>query len=373
MQWWLVTRHADVMAVLGDHRFSAARIGTDLSWLPDDALATAGPVYRALARQILFLDPPDHTRIRALVNKAFTPRRVEIMRAHIQDLVNGLLDEAVARGSLDVIADLAYPLPTIVIADMLGVPRENREQFKRASDDLAAFLGNVVSADQIGRLLRSVAELLQYFQHLVAERRAQPRDDLMNALIAAEEQGDVLSEDELFANCLLLLAAGHETTTNLIGNGTLALLRKPAARQQLAEQLAIGSGLTTAGVNELLRYDSPVQYTGRVPTEDVVLAGTPIAKGQHVTILLGAANRDPAQFPDPDRLDLRRGENRHLAFGYGIHFCVGAPLARLEGQIAISTLFRRFPELQLATESVEWHANMSFHGVKALPVQFSLD
>jgi cytochrome P450 len=364
---WVVTRHADVVTALGDARLSAERINLSTDWLPTGLRETLGPVFRALSRQMLFLDPPDHTRLRGLVNKAITPRVVEGMRPHIQEIVDDLLDAVQEAGRMDVIKDFAYPLPAIVIAEMLGVPPEDREQFRIWSDDFGALIhGSGLTLEDATRALSGVAAFMDYFRGIVARHRASPRDDLMQALLAAEDRGDALTEDELLANCVLLLAAGHGTTTHLIGNGLLALLRNPEQLMRLRD----APSLLTGAVTELLRYDSPVQLTGRVAAEELQIGDKRVGVGEGVILCLGAANRDPEQFADPDRLDLGRRENRPVAFGHGIHFCLGAPLARVEGQIAFATLLRRLPDLRLQTDALEWEPSLSFRGLTRLPVAF---
>jgi len=268
---------------------------------------------------------------------------------------------------MDVIADLAYPLPVTVICEMLGVPAGDRDTFRQWSLDIARSLDAILLPTDPEVVTRGNAArraLENYFRGLIAERRTRPQADLLTALIAAEEQGDTLSEGELLATCVLLLIAGHETTVNLIGNGLLALLRHPDQLRRLRDDPA----LIQTAVEELLRYDSPVQRSGRIPNTDVEIGGKTIPKGSLVSALIGAANRDPAQFPDPDRLDVGRSDNRHIAFGWGIHFCLGAPLARVEGQIAINTLLRRKSALALATESPQWRESSALRGLKALPV-----
>jgi cytochrome P450 len=325
--------------------------------------AQAGPLLQA--QTMLTSDPPQHTRLRGLVNKAFTARRLESLRPHIQEIVDELLDAMKGKRELDVIWDLGYPLPVIVIAELLGVPPDHREQFKHWSDGIVGSLGSAFAAPDVQqRAMDSATALVGYFQGVIAERRRAPKDDLISALIAAEEQGQVLSEEELLATLVLLLVAGNETTTNLIGNGTLALLRHP---DQLA-RLRSDPSIAETAVEELLRYDSPVQATGRVATEDIEVGGTVVKEGQVAFLLLGAANRDPAVFPEPDRLDLTRQDNRHVAFGYGIHFCLGAPLARIEAQVALPSLLARFPGLRLATGELEWGGNLILRGLKRLPV-----
>jgi len=314
-------------------------------------------------------DPPDHTRLRGLVSKAFTPKALESLRPRIQQIVDGLLDQIERRGEMDLIEEFAYPLPVIVICEMLGVPVKDHERFKHWGLDIARGLDAIMLPpdSEVGK--RSVSgrrALAEYFRALIAERRAAPRDDMLSALIAAEEAGDKLSEEELLASCILLLVAGHETTVNLIGNGTLALLKHPEQLRRLREN----PGLIGSAVEELLRYDGPVQRTARIPSEDLVIGGKTIPKGEMVMPFLGAANRDPAQFPDPDRLDITRTDNRHIAFGMGIHFCLGAPLARMEGQIAISTLLRRLPKLALASQLPEHRQSLTLRGLVSLPVGF---
>lgn len=362
--FWVLTRYPDVMAMLRDPRlikepiaaFVAARFG----------MAVPPP---GLGLSMLDRDPPDHTRLRGLVSKAFTPRALERLRPEIQHIVDGLLDEAEARGSMDLIEEFAYPLPVRVICEMLGVPVKDHERFKAWGLDIARGLDAIMLPpdSEVGQ--RSVSgrrALAGYFRELIAARRAAPRDDMLSALIAAEEAGDKLNEEELLATCILLLVAGHETTVNLIGNGTLALLRHPDQLRKLRES----PGLIVTAVEELLRFDGPVQRTARIPSEDITIGGQTIGKGEMVMPFLGAADRDPTQFPDPDRLDITRADNRHIAFGMGIHFCLGAPLARMEGQIAINALLARLPKLALATDRPQFRQSLTLRGLQTLPVSF---
>ena len=360
--FWVLTRYDDVVTALRDPRLAKEAIASFVA-------ARFGAPVPATGLSMLDRDPPDHTRLRGLVSKAFTPRVVEGLRPRIQQIVDALLDGAAARGSMDLIEEFAYPIPVIVICEMLGVPVEDHEHFKGWSLDIARGLDLIwLGPDsEVGR--RSIAArqaLADYFRGLIAQRRAAPRTDLLSGLIAAEEAGDKLNEVELLATCILLLIAGHETTVNLIGNGTLALLRH---RDQL-ERLQREPGLIGSAIEELLRFDGPVQRTARIPSEDVTIGRHTIAKGEMVMPFIGAADRDPAQFPEPDRLDLSRSDNRHIAFGWGIHFCLGAPLARLEGQIAINTLVRRLPKISLATDVPEYRQSLTLRGLKALPVSF---
>jgi cytochrome P450 len=294
---------------------------------------------------------------------------VERLRPRIAQIVDGLLDRVHGAGGMDLIEEFAYPIPVIVICEMLGVPVEDHERFKGWSLDIARGLDSVLlppDSDVPRRSLASRNALADYFRELIAARRRAPRSDMLSELIAAEEAGDKLSESELLATCILLLIAGHETTVNLIGNGTLALLRHPDQLRRLRDD----PRLIGTAVEELLRFDGPVQRTARIPSEDVLIGGRVIAKGEMVMPFIGAADRDPAQFPDPDRLDLGRTDNRHIAFGWGIHFCLGAPLARVEGQIAINALVQRLPKLALATPTPEFRQSLTLRGLKSLPVTF---
>jgi pimeloyl-[acyl-carrier protein] synthase len=356
---WALSRYDDAAMLLRDPRFGRRGFQQIL----ESRFGRQG-----LGQSMLFQDPPDHTRLRTLVSKAFTPRVIEGMRGHIQQVVDGLLDKVKAAGRMDVVADLAYPLPVIVICEMVGVPAEDREKFRDWSYAIARSLDAIaVPNEELARRANEAQDALTgYFARLIEERRRAPRADLLSALIAAEEAGDRLTTQELFATGILLFIAGHETTVNLIGNGTLALLRNPEQMQRLRAE----PGLIASAVEELLRYDSPVQRTGRLLYEDVTIDGKTIPKGSIAVALIGAANRDPAHFPDPDRLDLTRSDNRHLAFGWGIHFCLGAPLARLEGQIAFGTLLRRFPRLALGADEVEYRETSTLRGLRALPVTF---
>lgn len=367
MDAWVVTRYQDVTFVLSDLRFSANRRQARnrfAQMVEAQALEERfGPFFRAPT--MLTSDPPEHTRLRRLVSKAFTARAVEDLRPRIAEIVAHLLADIRREGRADLIASLAYPLPVIVIAEMLGVPPEERDRFKRWSDDVAATLGGpFAGAEAIERGATAVQELASYLREVIAQRRRQPRGDLISGLIAAEEQGQALSEDEILSTSMLLLIAGNETTTNLIGNGVLALLRHPDQLQRLRDD----PSLIRSAVEELLRYAGPVQGTARVATEDVEIGSRRIAAGQVVFALLAAANRDPAQFAEPDRLDIGRQPNPHVAFGDGIHFCLGAPLARAEAQEAISGLLQQLPSLALDGEP-EWGGTFIIRGVRRLPIR----
>jgi cytochrome P450 len=357
---WMVGRYADARQVLRDPRFGhsgAAGLEEGLG---------AGPLAESFARWMLFRNPPDHTRLRALVSQAFTPRTVAVMQGEIQRLVDELLDRVPAGQTFDLIAALAYPLPVLVVCALLGVPAADRDGLRQWSADLAGGLDSLGRNDPqvIAAGNAAAAGLTDYFRGLVAERRRAPGEDLLSGLVAAREQGDRLSADELLATCVLLFFAGHETTVNLIGNGTLALLRHP---DQLA-RLRADPELGPRAVEELLRYDGPVQRIGRTLLADAEVGGRALPAGTTVLALVGAANRDPAAFDDPERLDVARADNRHLAFSAGAHYCVGAPLARLEAQLAITTLLRRLPGLRLETEAPSWRPMAVLRGLRSLPV-----
>jgi cytochrome P450 len=329
--------------------------------------AEAQPEINARRRlNMLFRDPPDHTRLRSLVSLAFTPRMVEQLRPRIEAIAEQLVTAALAKPDIDLIRDVAFPLPIIVIAEMLGVPPEDRDEFKAWSTDTTNLLNTTVTPEEIARGAKSLEALDNYLKGVIAQRREAPRSDLITAMIHAQESGDKLSDEELVATCRLILTAGHETTVNLIGNGMLALLRHP----EVMAQLAADPALLPNAVQEFLRYDSPVQITSRFASEDTALTDTHVARRGHlVMFLMGAANRDAQHFPDPDRLDLRReNAHTHLSFGGGIHYCLGAPLARLEGEIAIGTFLRHAPELRLATEQLAWRPHMVLRGLRSLPV-----
>jgi cytochrome P450 len=363
---FVLTRHAEVQHVLRDGAFSADRrladaIQRNRARLSEEFLGEGG-----LFRSMLTMDPPDHTRVRGLVSKAFTPRRVAALRPRIEAITRDLLDEGIRDGKLEVMAGLAAPLPAIVIAELLGVPAEDWPRFRRWASDMVAVASNVLTSGPDPDRLRQGLEPLQaYLREVIAARRQAPREDLISALVAAQEDRDALTDDELLATAVLLLIAGHETTTNLIGNGTYALLRHPHEIARLRRE----PDLVKSAIEEMLRYDSPVQGTVRVATQDVVLGGVAIGKGALLVCAIGAANRDPAAFPDPDRFDVGRQENHHLSFGFGAHFCLGAPLARLEGEVAIRGLLERFPALALDAETVRHRPNPILRGLLSLPIR----
>ena len=328
---WALTRYEDVQAMLLDHRrFSSGE---------------SGPNYTRNA-SMLDLDPPDHTRLRSLVSKAFTPRSIAELGPRIQQIVDELLNAVEGKTRFDLIDSFAFPLPVIVIAEMLGVPTQDLEQFKDWSNDIVLSLEPILTEEQRVRFRQSEQELYEYFEGIIAQRRRTPQDDLVSALLAAEEEGDKLSHEELLATLLLLLVAGNETTRNMIGNGMLALLRNPEELWRLRNN----PDLLDSAIDELLRYDSPVQLDGRTVVEDSELGGKRMRAGQQVVAVIGAANRDPGAFSEPDRLDIGRKEKSHISFGRGIHFCLGASLAMLEGRIAFASLLERFSSIRLAAE-----------------------
>jgi cytochrome P450 len=361
----VLTRYVDVEAVLRDPRFSVDRTRADLVRAFSDRFPRQLLEGPDGFRTMLMMDPPDHTRLRHLVNRAFTPRRVEErVRPRIEALVTELLSPARESGELDVIRDLAEPLPAIVIAELLGVPSSDHRQFKQMSSALLA--EGPARAFEPGAQERTAAlfgRLRDYMRGIVAERRRAPGEDVISGMIEAQEERDALTDGELISTSLLLLIAGHETTTNLIGNGLLALLRNPEQLERLRREPA----LLDNAIEELLRYDSPVQATVRIATEDVALGGATIPKDAVALTVLGAANRDPAVFPEPDRLDLARENVRHLSFGLGTHFCLGAGLARLEARLAFRGLLA-LPRLALATEAPEYRPNPFLRGLRSLPV-----
>jgi len=318
---------------------------------------------------MLFLDPPDHTRLRTLASAAFTPRRVEQLRSHIQDVMDTLLDAVVSQGSMDVIADFAGPAPAIVTAELLGVPAADHAKLKEWSQDFAEMLGNFQhNPDRFSRVLRSVENLCSYFRSAMREQASHPRDGLVQAMMSAEIEGTRFTEEEIIANLIVTMVGGLETTTNLIGNGVLTLLRHPAEFDRLRADLS----LIPSAVEELLRYESPSQHTARLAPGDVELGGKSIRKRQAVIAVMAAGNRDPERFPEPDVLDIARKSNQHLAFGWAAHFCFGAALARLEGQIAFNAILRRLPELRLnARGPLVWRHNLGLRGLTSLPVEFA--
>ena len=358
MDAWVFSRFADVDAILRDHRHFSSD--------PRKRVASGrrASLPNVEEPSMLFLDPPDHTRLRALVNKAFTPRAVAALEPHIRELMTTLLDAVDDPAAFDLMEAVAKPLPVIVIAEMLGIPPEDRAQFAVWSDQRARILEPTLSPDERETADAAMRSLDEYLMPIISARRVDPKDDIISALAQAEEEGDKLTEREVLIMLRLLLVAGNETTTNLIGNGVLALLRHPDQLAALRED----PGLIPSAVEELLRFDSPVQVDVRSVLDDCEVNGFRVRRGDNVVTLLGAANRDPDRFEAPDRLDVRRGDQNHLAFGRGIHHCLGAPLARLEGRVVLQALIDRFSSLRLLEDRPAFRSSVALRGLLALPV-----
>jgi cytochrome P450 len=364
---WYLTRYADVDAALRDPRLSKDHARMRRWYARQTGREDPARLRDRFGRSMLHTDPPEHTRLRTLASTAFTARRTAGLRPRIEAIVTELLDAAIAAGSpMELIGALAYPLPITVICELVGVPLGDRPRVQTWSRQLVNQTEAVPTPDALRRIEQAANEFEEYLRDLMGRRRAEPADDILSALVATADSGARLTENELLSTCYLLLVAGHETTVNLIGNGTLALLRHPDQVRRLQADPALIPG----AVEELLRYDSPVQFTSRVLKADLALGGKQLRAGQTVLLLLGAANRDPAQFPNPDRLDVGRADNKHLAFGLGSHFCLGAPLARLEGRIVFETLLRRLPKLRLAGPAPVYRQNFNLRGLEALEVAF---
>ncbi len=366
---WFLSRYEDNVAALKEARLGREilRVLTrDELGLPPEPEASVLPLVLMQREWMLLKDPTDHTRLRMLVHKAFTPRMIERLRERTQVITDGLIDRALADGGMDLIGGFALPLPVTVIAEMLGVPPSDHATFQQWSRNLAGTLELTEAQEVYQRGSVATVEFSAYIRQLIDQRRRAPQDDLISALVAVEAEGDQLTEDEMVAMCILLLVAGHETTVNLIGNGMLALLRHPDQWAKLKSD----PSLTRSAVEEALRYDSPVQMTARWVMEDFEFAGHTLRTGQQVAILLGAANRDPARFANPGELDITRDPNPHIAFGNGIHFCLGAPLARMDGGLALATLPGRLPDVRLATDNPPYRDTYVLRGLASLPVTF---
>jgi cytochrome P450 len=391
--FWVLSRYADIDSLYTDDRFSRAQgLMRGFQRLSESERQIVEPVYRSFSKTVFYADPPYHTHLRGLMNHAFTPRRVERLRPQIQRIVDELLESAQSKGAVvDLIHDLAYPLPVMVIAELLGLPASDRDRFKKWSDDLFAILGTVRQKPSylLERAAQSLDEMTSYVKDLSRKRRESPQDDLLTALLSVTEEDELacshvsstihatgelirerdasstLTEEELVSNINILLSTGHETTTHLVGNGVLALLLHPEQMHKLQFQ----PSLLDSAIEEMLRYDNPVQITYRSALEDAEIKGKLIRKGDLVNSILGSANRDPQRFSNPDRFDITRNEGRHLSFGIGIHFCIGAPLVRLEAEIVFETILRCFPKIHLATETLEWQEHPIFRGLKSLPVR----
>lgn len=361
---WVVTRYTDVITVLRD--FSAARTPTP-EYLASIGLQHLTPIAQVMVKQMLFLDPPAHTRIRKLASYAFTPSRVAVLRDHIRDITRRLLDRVSANGRMEVIADLAEPLPYIVTAELLGVPVEDAPQLKCWSQDFAEMLGNFQhNPERARRVLSGLDEMIDYFRTTINRLRQFPREGLIYSFLTADADGDRCTDEEIIANTIITMVGGQETTTNLIGNGVLTLLRHPEELARLKGDLS----LVPSAVEEMLRYEPPSQHTARLAPRDVDLGGKRISKRQATIAVMASGNRDPERFTDPDRFDIARTDNHHLSFGWAAHFCFGAALARIEGQVAFEELLSRFQNFTLDPEPLVWRSNLGLRGLTALPIRF---
>ncbi|XXX73803.1 cytochrome P450 [Sorangium sp. So ce134] len=365
---YCLTRYEDVQLITRDPRFSAERVDYYINVVPAPLREKLERYNEFISHWMVLADPPRHTRLRGLVAKAFTPQVVEGLRPVIQEIANERIDAVRAERRMDIIRDIAHPLPGMVIGKLLSIPGEDTERLKRWSDAIFTLLGAPCPDEEAIELgHQAVLGYEGYLRDLLEERRARPGDDVLSRLLLAEDQGSTLTDAELISTCALLLASGHETTTHLIGNGVLALIRNPDQLQRLRERPQI----IDKAVEEILRYDGAGFQSSRRAREDVEIRGVRIEAGQIAFGFLQAANRDPARFPDPDRLDILRKDNRHIAFGAGIHFCLGAQLARVEAQVALNTIVQRLPDLALAEPRLEWHQSFLVRGLRALPVTFA--
>jgi pimeloyl-[acyl-carrier protein] synthase len=368
---WVLTRYADSLAALKDHEHFSA---STKPWKDHERffyrqdLGQQSPLADVYNRWMLQLDPPDHTRLRALLNKAFTPRVVETMVPRIQRIVDDLLDRAVAKdaGGMDFIADFAYPLPVMVICDMMGIPAEDQDKIELWCRKLLPSFTAAVARETVEETNSTLNDFREYFRDLTNARRKDPKPDLLSGLIAARDQGDRLNDDELFATCILLAFAGHASAVQATANTLVLLLNHPEERAKLDRD----PSLIDNAVEESLRFESPLQIVFRTTKQETHIGGKTIPASQMIFISLVAANRDPAQFPEPDRFDITRKENRHIAFGYNIHYCAGAPLGRVEAQVAIATVLKRFPNIRISTDKIEREPSLILRGMRALPVVF---
>ena len=369
-QSWLISRYEYIIGLLTDDRVSSARAESIFQVLPDDVRQELQPLRHVLGSRMLLTDPPTHTRLRNLVTKAFSARMVREKKPRIQEICNGFVDRVIANGEMDVISDLAIPLPGWVIADMLGVSRDMQPKFTQWSRDQVRVYDRPGTSGERIPIMRqgqeSMLEMKAYLEDVIAARRADPRDDLVTMLVMAEEEGDRLSTDELVIMIIALLVGGNNSTAHLIGNSVLTLARHPEALRELKSN----PNLIATAVEEVLRFESPVQATSRIARDAIEVGGKIIEPGQGISLLFGSANRDEAQFPEPDRLNLARRPNRHLTFAHGPHFCLGAAIARAEAQIAVQTVVDRCDNLELVNDSADWLEGFSFRGLKTLPVRF---
>lgn len=362
---WVLTRHDDVRGVLNSAEMSVDRIGPFYRSLPEPARNRVEELCRYLSLWLVFRDPPEHTRLRRLMGRAFTMTAVEGMREGVETLTDMLADRLPAGKPVDFVAEFAMQLPALVIMDLLGVPRDRMPEIKGWSDEMQLFIGSARNTpDKYERAAHGAHEMAALFRDLIAERRAAPREDLISRFIAAREADDAMSEDELIASCMLVLFGGHETTTNLLSTGLMKFIAHPEARARLAAD----PGLAGLAVEECLRLDGPSGAMARVVGRDHVLHGKTLRAGDRVFAMINAANQDPEIFDRPGEFDIDRKPNRHVAFGYGAHFCMGSALARLEGEVAFTRLCRRFPNMRFADEAPSWHETIIMRGPKRLPV-----
>jgi cytochrome P450 len=362
---WSIVSHTECASIAKDPRLSAKRAKQLLLSLPLSKQSEFRPLERMLALWLIFMDPPEHTRLRKLLNKGFSAAAVEGLRQQVEAIVNGMLAPLKPGSEIELMREFANPMPVRIISELLGVPQELHDAFVTWSRAIAVFRGSPNrTVDDARAAQNALIEMTEFFRKTVAERRRNKGNDLISLLIDIEEEGEVLTEEELYAQCIALLFAGHETTRNLIGNGMYTLLQNPREISELREK----PDMIRSAVEELLRYESPVQFTARVLKEDMEVCGQPIRKGWTMLCMLGAANRDPRQFKQPDQIDLNRLNNQHLAFGAGAHFCIGAQLARLEGQVALLNLVQRFPKMKLTGPRPEWASTFGLRGLNSLQV-----
>jgi cytochrome P450 len=363
---WVLTRYDDVKRICLDQRMSSDRLRPFFASLPSAQAARMAQLIRILTLWMVFRDPPEHTRLRRLASRVFHVRSIQALRPNVEALTAWLLDRLAGRERFDFIADFAGPLPALVIIDMLGAPREELERLKRLSDEMALFIGSARASEaKYDRAEAATREMAGLFREMIAARRAAPRDDLLSQLVQLEDNGERFTEDELVATCVLLLFAGHETTTHHLANGLLALTRFPGEIAALRRDPTLAG----AAVEELLRYDGPIAAQVRIVQEAQELHGRTLRPGERVFLMMNSANRDPRAYADPDRLDLARNGVAHLTFGFGAHLCLGFPLARLEGQIALPALLARWREIEVDAGSLEWMDSMVLRGMKALPLR----
>ncbi len=363
--FWGIFRYSDCAALFRDPKLSASRSAGMFAAIPAEYHTELAPLRRMLSQWMLLLDPPQHSRLRKLLNKGFSPAAIEALSGMVESSVEEMLAPLGEATEAEIMSQVAHQVPVRVIAKMLGIEHVSQTQLMAWSDALAVFLGNPARTIEVSRAAQdAVLALIGFFKQVVKEHRGAKGNNLISLLLEIEADGDVLTEDELYAQCVMLLFAGHETTRNLIGNGMLTLLKQPAAAERLREQ----PELIRPGVEELLRYESPVQNITRILKEDMEICGQALPKGSVAMMMLGSANRDPDEFDEPDLLDLGRKNNSHLAFGVGAHFCIGNQLARMEAQAAILQLVQKFPKIQFAGQAPEWVLNFTLRGLKSLPV-----